>query len=74
MPKGDDIPFHEAAAAYLQLSATCLKIAIAYEAAAVREHDLFTKLTRNGPEETPLVPVAAGGSEDEDDVLDEDDE
>jgi hypothetical protein len=74
MPKGDDIPFHEAAAAYLQLSATCLKIAIDYEAAAVRENELFAKLMREGPEEKPLVPVTAGGSEDEDDAVDEDDE
>jgi hypothetical protein len=75
MPKGDDIPFHEAAQAFLQLSATCLKIAIDYEAAADREHSLFMKLMRDEPEETALVPVATDGSElgddgnsDEDDV------
>ena len=73
MPKGDDIPFHEAAAAFLQLSATCLKIAIDYEAAADREHSLFMKLMRDEPEETNLIPVASDGSDLDGDDLDDED-
>lgn len=60
MPKGDNIPYTDAAEAFLQLAATCLKIAVDYQLADTKERRQFAKMMR--PE---LVLAALPGCEEE---------
>ena len=61
MPKNDNFEYQAAFEAYLQLAATCLKIAIDYQAAEARERRLFRRLMK-----ADIVPAVVGaGGDDE---------